>query len=294
MEILKAHPDQFKDITDFPYTPRYVHFRGIDMHYIDEGQGEIILALHGEPSWCYLYRKFIPILAPEFRFVAPDFIGFGKSDKIVGIQNYTFELHYESVKHFIQTLELKDITLVVQDWGGLLGLSVLGEHPEWFKRVVIMNTFLPKGKRLGLGFRAWQAFARYHPNIPISWIIDFATTTKLSKAVKAAYDAPFPTRKHKHAANAFPPMVPGRPDAPGVLEMQRARQTLSTWEKPALVLFSDKDPILGGMEGFFYKLIPTANDQPKIIVKDAGHFLQEDKGEEIAGYIQQFMQGTLK
>ena len=260
----------------------------MQMHYIDEGSGEVILALHGEPTWCYLYRKFIPGLSAH-RFVAPDLIGFGKSDKIVGWRNYTFELHLRSLEHLIDTLGLNDITLIVQDWGGLLGLSLLGAHPERFKRVVIMNTFLPRGKALPFTFKLWQWYARYHPSMPIGRVVQMGTYNKLSKEVVAAYDAPFPNKKHKDAAKAFPVMVPSMPDAPGVDRLLRAREVLSQWDKPALVLFSDKDPIFSGVEGFFYKLIPSANDQPKITIRNAGHFLQEEKGEEIAAYIDKFI-----
>ena len=290
MQVLKTPSVQFNNITDFPYAENYVNYEGIDMHYVDEGEGEIILALHGEPSWCYLYRKFIPILSPKYRFIAPDFIGFGKSEKIVGVSNYTFDLHFNSLVHFMDTLDLNDITLVVQDWGGLLGLSLLGAYPERFKRVVIMNTFIPIGKPLKTFFKLWVAYSRYHPSLPIGKIIQWGTYQKLSKEVVAAYDAPFPDKRYKHGARAFPSLVPKNPNNPAVKYLKQARQTLSEWEKPALVLFSDKDQVLGGLEGFFFKLIPTADESEKVLIKDAGHFLQEEKGEEIANYIDAFMQ----
>jgi len=262
------------------------------MHYIDEGSGETILALHGEPSWSYLYRKFVPVL-PDYRFIAPDLIGFGKSDKIVGWKNYSFDLHYRSLENFIHKLKLSDITLVVQDWGGLLGLSLLGEYPDKFKRVVIMNTFLPTGKQSSFLFKLWVWFARYHPSLPVGRLIQFTTAQNLSDEAMAAYNAPFPNRKYKCGARAFPSLVPSDPHDPGVAAMKKARKTLSEWTKPALVLFSDKDPIMSGLEGFFYALIPSSGDQQKIIIENAGHFLQEDKGQEIAGYIDQFIQGKL-
>ncbi len=263
------------------------------MHYIDEGEGEIILALHGEPTWSYLYRKFIPFLK-DYRFIAPDFIGFGKSDKIIGRKNYSFDLHFRSLKHFIDELNLEDITLIVQDWGGLLGLSLLGEYPERFKRVVILNTFLPQGKKMSLPFKIWRLFAKLHPSLPVGGIIQYASHNKLPKEVIDAYNAPFPNKKHKSGAVAFPLLVPAHPNDPAVEPMQKARNTLSSWNKPALVMFSDKDKVLGGLEKFFYKLIPTANDQQKIIIKNAGHFLQEEKGEEIAAYISKFMKDELR
>ncbi len=293
MKVLKPDLDRFKTLKDFPYKEHYVTFEDLQMHYIDEGEGETILALHGQPSWSYLYRKFIPGLK-NYRFIAPDLIGFGKSDKIVGYKNYSFDLHLRSLISFVEKLDLKDITLVVQDWGGLLGLSLLAEQPEKFKRVVIMNTFLPKGKKLPFAFKLWQWYALYHPSMPVGKVIQFGTVQKLPKEVVNAYDLPYPNRKHKCGVRAFPQLIPSKPNAPGIDHMLKAREVLSKWNKPALVLFSDKDKVFSGLEKFFYKLIPTSAHQQKIIIKDAGHFLQEEKGAEIAGYIDQFMRGGLK
>ncbi len=293
MQVLQTDPSRFKNIKDFPFKENFVDFNKLKMHYIDEGSGEIILALHGEPSWCYLYRKFIPVLK-NYRFIAPDLIGFGKSDKIVNWKNYSFELHLNSLINFIEKLELNNITLVVQDWGGLLGLSLLGKFPEKFKRVVILNTFLPIGKPLGSFFKAWQKFAKYHPSLPVGAIIQKGTHQDLSQEVINAYKAPFPNKKYKGGAKAFPTLVPGKPTDAGVEEMKKARDVLSKWTKPALVLFSDKDKMMSGLEKFFYKLIPSSSEQQKLLIKDAGHFLQEEKGEEIAAYIDQFIQGNLK
>ncbi|MCK8522321.1 haloalkane dehalogenase [Aquimarina sp. D1M17] len=293
MKSIRPDFKRFENITDFPYQENFITFENLQMHYIDEGEGEIILALHGEPTWSYLYRKFIPFLK-DYRFIAPDFIGFGKSDKIVGRKNYSFDLHFRSLKHFIDELNLEDITLIVQDWGGLLGLSLLGEYPERFKRVVILNTFLPQGKKMSLPFKIWRLFAKLHPSLPVGGIIQYASHNKLPKEVIDAYNAPFPNKKHKSGAVAFPLLVPAHPNDPAVKPMQKARNTLSSWNKPALVMFSDKDKVLAGLEKFFYKLIPTANDQQKIIIKNAGHFLQEEKGEEIAAYISKFMKDELR
>ncbi len=293
MKILSSDPSHFAFIKDFPFAEHFTSYNGIKMHYIDEGDGETILALHGEPSWCYLYRKFVPILSKNYRFIAPDFIGFGKSDKMIGREHYTFEFHFDSIVKFIHHLDLHDITLVVQDWGGLIGLSVLGEFPERFKRVVIMNTFLPIGKKLPLVFKTWQFFSKHHPDLPVGWIMQTGTYNKLSKEVLRAYKAPFPNKKYKDGAKAFPSLVPSHPGDPGVDRMKKARETLSKWDKPALVLFSDKDPLMSRLAGFFYHLIPTSNQQKKITIRDAGHFLQEEKGEEIAEYILIFMNDGL-
>ena len=293
MQVLKTDPIHFKEIKDFPYGENYIDFQNLNMHYIDEGKGETILALHGEPSWCYLYRKFMLVLK-NYRFIAPDLIGFGKSDKIVNWKHYSFDLHFKSLVHFIEKLDLHDITLVVQDWGGLLGLSLVGAYTDKFKRVVILNTFLPIGKPLGSFFKAWQKFAKYHPSLPVGTIIQKGTYQELSKEVIAAYKAPFPNKKYKGGAKAFPTLVPGKPTDPGVKEMKKAREVLSNWKKPALILFSDKDKMMSGLEKFFYKLIPSSSEQQKILIKDAGHFLQEEKGEEIATYIDQFIKGELR
>ena len=293
MKILKPDFANFNAIKDFPYKENFIDFDNIQMHYVDEGEGETILALHGQPSWSYLYRKFIPVLK-KYRFIAPDLIGFGKSDKIVGWKNYSFELHFNSLVNFIDKLELNDITLVVQDWGGLLGLSLLGEFPERFKRVVVLNTFLPIGKPLPLLFKVWKTYVKNHPSLPVGNVIQKASFKDLSKDIIDAYDAPFPNRKHKDGAKAFPLLVPTKPNQDGVDRMKKARQVLSVWQKPALIMFSDKDKMFSGLEKFFYKLIPSSVEQQKIIIKDAGHFLQEEKGEDIADYIDRFIRNELK
>ncbi|WP_109299669.1 haloalkane dehalogenase [Aquimarina sp. AU474] len=293
MQIVKPDFSRFESIKDFQYKENFIDFENLQMHYIDEGEGETILALHGEPTWSYLYRKFIPVLK-NYRFIAPDFIGFGKSDKIVGRKNYSFDLHFRSLENLIQKLDLNDITLIVQDWGGILGLSLLGKYPDKIKRVVILNTFLPVGKKMSLPFKIWRMFAKYHPSLPIAGIVQRGSYQKLPQEVMNAYNAPFPNKKHKGGAIAFPLLVPANPNDPAVKPIQNARDVLSKWNKPALVLFSDKDKILGGLEKFFYRLIPSTQEQQKIIIKNAGHFLQEEKGAEIAKYVDKFMKDELK
>ncbi len=286
----------FDGIKDFPYKANYVDYNGLKMHYIDEGDknGEVILALHGEPTWSYLYRKFVPVLSPKYRFIAPDLIGFGKSEKLLYMKDYTYTFHYNSLKNLIDKLQLKDITLVVQDWGGLIGLGVLGEFPDLFKRVVILNTALADGRKLPLSFEAWQAFARYHPDLPVGGIVRKACARPVSDEVVAAYNAPFPEKKYKAGARIFPSLAPNDKKADGVLQMNRAAGVLSEWKKQAIVLFSDKDEILGKMVHFFYKIMPAAHQQKQITIENAGHFLQEDAGEEIATYIDEFIQEKLK
>jgi len=293
MEILKTNLDDFKWIKDFPYKENYVDFNEMQMHYIDEGNGETILALHGEPSWSYLYRKFIPVLN-NYRFIAPDLIGFGKSDKIVGWENYTFEMHFKSLISLIEKLDLNEITLVVQDWGGLLGLSLLGEYPEKFKRIVVLNTFLPIGDTLPFKLRMAKVMMGLFPSFPVGMVMQQATFNKLPNHIVKAYETPFPNKKHKDGAKAFPNLLPKNTSDPGAIRMKKARNVLSNWIKPALVLFSDKDPVLSTYQSFFFDLIPSSHEQEKITIKNAGHFLQEEKGEEIASYIDKFIKGDLK
>ena len=296
MESILTPDHCFDGIKDFPYQPNYIDYKGLKMHYIDEGNknGEVILALHGEPTWSYLYRKFIPVLSPKYRFIAPDLIGFGKSEKLVNMKDYSYTFHYNSIKNLIDKLKLKDITLVVQDWGGLIGLGVLGELTDLFKRVVILNTALADGRKLPLSFKAWQAFARFHPDLPVGKIVRKASARPMSDEVMAAYNAPFPEKKYKAGARIFPSLAPNNKTDDGVLQMNRAAKVLSEWKKPAIILFSDKDEILGKMVHFFYKIMPAAHQQKRITIANAGHFLQEDAGEEIATYIDEFIQEKLK
>ncbi len=291
-EVIQTPLDRFKNLPDYPFEPKFIQHKGMNVHYVDEGEGEIILCLHGEPSWSFLYRKFYPVLAPNYRVVSPDFIGFGKSDKLTKIKDYSYGFHFELMLDFIEQMKLDNITLVVQDWGGLIGLGVLGKIPDKFARVVIMNTALPAGKPAPLAFKAWQAFAKHSPFFPIGGVLEKATEQPMSKEVKAAYDAPFPSEKYKAGARAWPALVPTSPDMGGVTEMLHAKEVLKEWNKPALVMFSDKDPIMRGRDKWFREKIPTAKDQPFIEIKDAGHFLQEDKGEEIAEHIKAFIERT--
>jgi haloalkane dehalogenase len=292
MEFLKTNNSQFSRLSDYPFDANYLEFKGMQMHYIDEKSGELFLALHGEPSWSYLYRKFVGLL-PGTRFIAPDLIGFGKSDKLLNWEDYSFEFHFDSLSHFIQKLNLENINLIVQDWGGLLGLSLLGAYPERFKRVIIMNTFLPKGKKLPISFRLWQLFAKHHPSLPVSWIMQKLTVSELSKETLEAYKMPYPDKSYKGSVKAFPQLVPSNLVDPAVPYLLRAREVLSEWNKPALVMFSDKDSLFSGIEKFFLNLIPYCKNQPRIIIKNAGHFLQEDKAEEICHYIRLFLEDKL-
>jgi len=291
MKKLRTPDERFANLADFPYEPHYVEVdNGLRMAYVETGQGDPILCVHGEPSWSYLYRKMMPPLAEHGRVVAPDLIGFGRSDKPLGKETYTYALHHDALASLIKQLDLKRITLVCQDWGGLLGLPIATEMPERFARLVIMNTGLPvSGKPPSPGFSAWRAFAERSTDMDMGRILQGATTSELPSEVLAAYDAPFPDVSYKDGALQFPLLVPVSEDAEALPHMRKAAEAFKSWDKPVLVMFSDKDPVTGGGDKFFRKLIPTAADEPEITIHDGGHFLQEDKPEEIAGHIIEFI-----
>ncbi|MFZ3090334.1 MAG: haloalkane dehalogenase [Nitrospirota bacterium] len=295
MAVIKTPDVCFTNLPDFSFEPHYTEINGLRVHYIDEGRGETILCLHGEPTWSYLYRKMIPILSAKHRVIAMDFIGFGRSDKFTEQSEYSFQMHCDTLAGFINALSLNKITLVVQNWGGLIGLRIVSEMPKQFSRLVIMNTGLPTGDvPASEAFLKWQKFVQNTPDLPIGQVIRMGMVNgnKLTTEVIAGYEAPFPDASYKAGAVAWPMLVPLQPDDPGAAEMRQAKDFLSKWSKPALVMFSDKDPITSGADRFFRELIPSAKNQPEIVIKDAGHFLQEEKGEEIAQNIIEFMGRT--
>jgi len=292
MPIIRTPEERFANLPDFPYPPHYLEIEGARIHYLDQGQGEVVLCLHGEPSWSFLYRKMIPILTAQHRVVAPDFIGFGRSDKYTEIKEYSFALHRDMLLQLIKALKLEGITVVVQDWGGLIGLRVASLKPERFARLVIMNTGLPTGEsKMTDAFHAWRKFAETAADLPIGKIVQSgcAQGKEMPAEVIAAYDAPFPGPEYKAGARAWPLLVPVTPDDPAAQEMRETREVLRKWTKPALVMFSDGDPITKGGDGFFRALIPSAQEQPEIVIHGAGHFLQEDKGEEVARNVLDFL-----
>ncbi len=301
MNVLRTPDDRFAGLPGYPFEPHYLEVPdgaggALRMHYVDEGPRDAapVLLLHGEPSWSYLYRRMIPVIVDAGnRAVAPDFPGFGRSDKPTERSDYTYQAFVDWTASFVEQLDLRDITFFGQDWGGLIGLRIAAEHPDRFARLVVGNTGLPTGDvSPGEAFMRWQQFSQTSPVFDIGRIIQGATTTNLSDEVVAAYDAPFPDDSYKAGARQFPSLVPTTPDDPAAPANRRAWEVLERWEKPFLTAFSDGDPITRGGERVFQARVPGAQAQPHTTIKDAGHFLQEDKGEELAQVIVDFIAST--
>lgn len=293
IKVLRTPDDRFIGMPHYGFKSHYAEVRGTRIHYVDEGQGETVLMLHGEPTWGFMYRKAVHELRKTNRVIVPDFVGFGRSDKFPRVKDYSLTMHLRTIERFIEHLGLCDITLVVHDWGGLIGLSALGRQPDLFKRVVILNTGLPTGdKKPALAFRLWRFFVRWSPWIKASSVVSWGCRKPIDLSIKSAYDAPFPSRHYLAGVRAWPLLVPTKPTDPGVAELVKAKEVLKNWNKPAFVLFSDGDPIFPGAGRSFRQLIPTANDQPETIIHKAGHFLMEDRGDEVAQHIAAFIKRT--
>ena len=301
MSMLRTPEERFSDLPGFDYEPNYVEVDGARMAYVDEGGAsggreaeETILCLHGEPTYSFLYRKMIPRLSEVGRVVVPDFPGFGRSDKYPELSDYDYDLFYDALVGFVEALDLSRITLVCQDWGGLLGLPLAAlEMPERFARVVPMNTGLPDGtQEPAEEWWEFHDFVAEVEDLPIGTLVANGCATDLPDEVVAAYEAPFPDASYKAGARAWPLLVPTSPDDGGAAKLREAQEAFQSWEKPAFVLFSDSDPITGGTRDPLRELIPTASDQPDVWIEGAAHFLQEDAGEEIAERVADFVEQT--
>jgi len=293
IEFLRTPDERFRNLPGYPFEPHYADVRGLRIHYVDEGPrgASPVLLLHGEPSWSYLYRKMIPILtAAGHRAIAPDLAGFGRSDKPVRTEDYTYQFHVDIVAGLVEALDLHDATLVGQDWGGLIGMRVAAEHTDRFARIVVANTGLPTGDTpMSAAFERWRAYSQSVPDLHIGGIVKGGCVTELPPEVIRAYDAPFPDARYKAGARIFPMLVPTRPDDPASQANRDAWRVLRAWNKPFLTAFSDQDPVTAGGDRLLQSLIPGAQGQPHTVVRGAGHFLQEDKGEELAQVIADFL-----
>jgi haloalkane dehalogenase len=292
-KFLRTPEERFAHLREFPYTPHYIEVGGLRMAYIDEGPraAPVVLLMHGEPSWSYLYRKMIPVfLAAGYRLVAPDLVGFGRSDKPARKSDYSYFNHVQWMKAWLEHVDLRQVTLFCQDWGSLIGLRMVAELPDRFARIVLANGGLPTGTaETPKAFRIWRAFAIYSPWFPIGRIIKAGCALGLSSQEVAAYDAPFPSSAYKVAARLFPTFVPITPDDPERQNNERAWEFFKQCDKPFLTLFSSRDPVTRGGHKIWQKLVPGAQGQPHAITRGAGHFLQEDKGPEVAAAIVAFM-----
>ena len=298
MNILRTPDERFVALPGYAFEPHYADISdGLRVHYLDEGPPDAapVLLLHGEPSWSYLYRKMIPVLtAAGHRCIAPDLIGFGRSDKPAEQADYSFQRHVDWMSELVfDRLDLRDITFFGQDWGSLVGLRIVAADPDRYARVVIGNGGLPTGDRPpNKAFLAWQNFAATSEDFPIGGIVAGGCATRPSDDVIAAYDAPFPDDTYKAGARIFPTLVPTSPDDPAHDANVKTWETLRAFEKPFLCAFSDSDPITKGAERPFIGVVPGTNGQPHMTIEGGGHFLQEDKGEELATVIADFIART--
>ena len=303
MEVLRTPDDCFVDLPGYPFSPHYLDVpRGdgsgnLRVHHVDEGPPdatETILLMHGEPSWSFLYRHMIPVLtAAGHRAVAPDLVGFGRSDKPSPRTEYTFARHVDWMTAWLTGLGLDGITLVCQDWGGLIGLRLVAAMPERFRRVVAANTFLPTGDGApGDAFLAWQKFSQEVETFPTGFIINGGCVNDLSADVIAGYDAPFPDETYKEGARQFPLLVPTSSDDPAAAPNRAAWKVLEKFDRPFLTAFSDSDPITGGSDAVLQARIPGTQGQPHTTIVGGGHFLQEDRGPELATVVNDFIART--
>jgi len=302
MQFLRTEDARFEGLPDYDFAPHYTQVDDTEggtlrVHYLDEGprDGAVVLLMHGEPSWCYLYRHMIPpLVAAGHRVIAPDLIGFGRSDKPTRQEDYTYQRHVDWMTAAVQAIGITDITLFAQDWGGLIGLRLVAAMPERFARIVVGNTALPTGDQpMSDAFLAWQKFSQEVEDFDAGKIVYGGTTSKLTPAEVAAYNAPFPDDRYKMGARRFPMLVPSTPDDPASGPNRAAWKVLSGLQIPVLTTFGADDKIMAGVEKSFHKMMPGAAGQDHVILPDAGHFLQEDVGPELAQRIITFMQNAI-
>ncbi len=289
VEIYRTPDERFDGLPGYAFAPHYVVQSGLRMHYVDEGSGDPVLLLHGEPSWAFLYRKMISPLAGVSRVVAPDYFGFGRSDKPTRVEDYSYDFHYRSIELLADELDLRQTTVVVQDWGGPVGLRLAVEHPERVARLVILNTGIGAGRAPSPEWLRFRDFVRrVGTELVPGQLVRISCVTELADEVVEGYNAPFPVPESKAGVLAFPELVPTEADHPSAARMLEVRDALTRWEKPALVLFSDSDPIFSTEAAArLAARIPGAGAAET--VRGAGHFLQEEKGEEIAARIVRFL-----
>ncbi len=302
MRVLRTPDDRFSNLVGFNFSPHYSHVQAGDsdtdtlrVHYLDEGDQdarETIVLLHGEPSWCYLYRKMVgPLTDSGYRVIAPDLVGFGRSDKPASRTDYTYSRHVEWMRSLLfDKLDLDSVTLFCQDWGGLIGLRLVAEHGDRFRRVIAANTGLPTGDApANEAFLNWQKFSQEAPELPVGTIIELGTLNELGADVAAAYDAPFPDETYKEGARQFPLLVPTSRDDTAHDDNVRAWESLRSFDKPFLCAFGDGDPITRGADKQFIAEIPGASGQPHVTVEGGGHFIQEDRPEALVEVIRAFV-----
>ena len=295
-DFVRTDESAFANIPDFPYPPHYTEVGGLRIAFIDEGPRDapVVLLMHGEPTWSFLYRKMIPVLLQAgLRVIAPDLVGFGRSDKPTRSGDYSYRHHVQWMSAWLQANDLSNITLFCQDWGSLIGLRMAAAAPQRFDRIVLANGGLPTGTTtVPKAFKIWRAFAQYSPWFPIGRIVKAGSTGGLTPAEVAAYDAPFSSRRHRVGARVFPSLVPITPNDPERASNEAAWEVFKRWDKPFLTLFSNRDPVTRGGFRIWHDLVPGAKGQPHSITRGAGHFLQEDKGAEVAQSMVNFIRAT--
>lgn len=297
MQVLRTPGSCFENLPDYNFDPHYCEIRDADgtalrIHYLDEGPtgGNTVLLMHGEPSWCYLYRKIVPKLAAKgHRAIAPDLIGFGRSDKLADRNDYSYERHVAWMSQWLTALNFQNITLFCQDWGGLIGLRLVAAFPDRFARVVVANSGLPVGTGATPAFEQWLQLSQTIPDLPVGEIVNMGTVRELSADERRAYLAPFPQEIYKEGARIFPALVPITSSHKSVEENRIAWKVLETFDKPFLTAFSDSDPVTRGGARVFLERVPGTRGQNHVTIEGAGHFLQEDKPDEVVDLLHRFI-----